>query len=151
MKRHDRPYACIRSECFKVFGSKHDWTRHELSQHDPPILYCSRGTQQTFLDPASPSQQNCDVACASPEAFAVHLSDRHNVAISSREIRMTYFGSFWCGFCRSKIRFFDSIVNSKSTERIGEDNYIKGRFQHIDEHFIKEGKKKQDWEQPKNC
>ncbi|KAF2212455.1 hypothetical protein CERZMDRAFT_106186 [Cercospora zeae-maydis SCOH1-5] len=45
IKRHTRPYGCTFSLCNKTFGSRNDWKRHELTQHQRPPKRQRRGPE----------------------------------------------------------------------------------------------------------
>jgi len=138
MKRHDRPYGCTFPNCEKAFGSKNDWKRHEVSQHQHP----------------DHDQWKCSInnshACAKVfseiQGFKQHLLNHHQ--LSPKDELNSTVGScclgaknsirFWCGFCRELVD-----LKSKDAEATSE------RFNHIDDHFMGRGnslaKRMKDW------
>ncbi|RMD44103.1 hypothetical protein DV735_g964, partial [Chaetothyriales sp. CBS 134920] len=136
LKRHSRPYGCVLDGCFKRFGSKNDWKRHEGTH--PAQAQCFR----------------CDGAHSCPEsgnpckkAFYVdqaqycrHLldcqvsPDQVNEIAERRLISDNYQKNFWCGFC-------DDIVRHD----LGGLAALTKRHNHIDSHFQENALRTDDW------
>jgi len=131
LKRHVKPYGCTFPQCFKRFGSKNDWKRHESSQHTHQEVWkCNEN------DIDQPGER-CNRIYHVKNNFLIHLSATHGVKDKAEQkeragkCRVGHGGdsSFWCGFC-------ELIVDGREAGR-------NGRFDHIDDHFsgrIKETK-----------
>lgn len=135
MKRHTRPYGCTYPKCHKRFGAKSDWKRHENSQHFQLESFRCQLT--------SPSSQTpCGELFYRAEIFKSHLLEEHKMTQSEQvehEVKMRRIGKngqgqFWCGFCQKIVRL-EKKRNAAWDER----------FDHIDNHFSKEGKKIGEW------
>ncbi|KAF2662967.1 hypothetical protein K491DRAFT_709618 [Lophiostoma macrostomum CBS 122681] len=135
MKRHTRPYGCTYPKCHKRFGAKSDWKRHENSQHfQLESFRCQL--------PSPSSQIPCGELFYRVEGFRSHLEQEHkmvmvdaiNHEVKNRRIGKNGQGQFWCGFCRKIVRL-EKKRNAAWDER----------FDHIDNHFSKEGKKIEAW------
>jgi hypothetical protein len=79
MKRHERPYSCTFTACLKAFGSRHDWQRHETTQHDLFDTWCCGKATST-----------CDLRARSCPHSHLHT-----------------WTSFWCGFCVKDVQMID--------------------------------------------
>ncbi|KAF2132852.1 hypothetical protein P153DRAFT_175297 [Dothidotthia symphoricarpi CBS 119687] len=134
MKRHKKPYGCTYPECYKRFGAKSDWKRHENSQHFQ--LEAFRCRQRS-----SPLGPTCGVHFRGPEQFKKHLETLHNLQSleQSQEVKACKIGKncqvqFWCGFC-GEIK----PLNKKRNDAWDE------RFDHIAYHFEKDKKSIDEW------
>lgn len=126
MKRHTRPYGCTYSpECKKTFGSKHDWQRHENTQHFRVELWRC-GEERT-------GGGVCAKVFHRRVSFFDHLRTQHKISDDKTlaekcdkcRIGRNYSARFWCGFCNKLIDF-----TKRGYEAWNE------RFSHIDEHFM---------------
>jgi hypothetical protein len=142
MKRHERPYCCTISGCGKAFGSKHDWKRHEMSQHmstlTTPVYRCNAHIHLGLGEIA------CAKICMSFEAAFEHQWWFHSIhdpgeassKVHSGVCGMTNLGStFWCGFCEVIVPCAVTMSGDTLAER----------FDHIDHHFMTERKKIAEW------
>lgn len=135
MKRHTRPYGCTYPKCHKRFGAKSDWKRHENSQH-----FQLESFRCQLLSPSS--QEPCAELFYRAKNFETHLAEDHKMTDSEKvddEVKMRRIGkngqgNFWCGFCKT-------IVPLTRKRNAAWDE----RFDHIDKHFTKEGKKIEQW------
>lgn len=118
--RHTKPYGCTFPGCYKDFGSKGDWKRHEITQH----------FQQESYRCSLPRGRHAECARIFDEAsaFVMHLQKTHQVQTDHNDLVIQHMisqngqGQFWCGFCRR-------IVVLKGS--LGMDAW-KERFDHID-------------------
>ncbi|KUI61049.1 Zinc finger transcription factor ace1 [Cytospora mali] len=125
-KRHEKPYGCTFPKCFKRFGSKNDWKRHENSQHHQLELW--KCDEPSKTDP----KDVCGRACHRREQFKIHLSRDHEICdqgtIDSKLDRCRVGRNcetrFWCGFCKVVVEIQDGGRNAWTE-----------RFNHIDDHF----------------
>lgn len=134
MKRHERPYGCTYPKCYKRFGAKSDYKRHENSQHFQ--LEAWRCLQVDELG------KRCGAHFFRGVQYEQHLQDQHKEL--SREKIEQLLGKnrigkncqvrFWCGFCNDIIRLHQRR-NAAWDER----------FDHIAKHFEKEKKSIDDW------
>lgn len=133
-KRHSRPYGCTFPGCFKRFGSRNDWKRHENSQH------------QILEQWRCPIPNHDGSACARlfNKQFDMvdHLEDRHGFeqlvhwdAIDKAHLGLEGHHQFWCGFCNTLIPQLGNVHHANW------DN----RFQHIGDHFDKGKLTIDDW------
>ena len=136
MKRHTRPYGCTFAKCYKRFGSRNDWKRHENSQHFLSEMW------RCHL-PRS-NGHACGHLAHEKHQFATHLFDAHKIPPGSeksnttcREMHLGREGHhhFWCGFCNNLIRQAEGIQPWAWDVR----------FKHIGDHFDKEGLSIDDW------
>ncbi|PVH99496.1 hypothetical protein DM02DRAFT_656337 [Periconia macrospinosa] len=143
MKRHTKPYGCTYPKCFKRFGAKSDWKRHENNQHYQQEAYlCNYKSTTLCLTPSTEPFTPCGHLCYRPEQFKSHLLKEHKISdpqqlkrdLKERKIGMGNQRQFWCGFCRT-------IVPLREKRNAAWDE----RFDHIDEHFSKQGKSIEDW------
>lgn len=123
-RRHDRRYGCTFDQCFKKFGTKWEWKRHERSQH------------------VQNKEWRCDVKevggicgqCFDGErAFESHLHGFHRIAgVASHEklqsclLARKWIGSFWCGFCEKVIQ---------QEQDLNGNDCLEERYNHISEHI----------------
>lgn len=143
MKRHTKPYGCTYPKCFKRFGAKSDWKRHENNQHYQQEAYlCHRPSSISSSNPPNTSTTPCRQLYYRQEQFRIHLINQHGVSdpqqldtdLKERQIGMGNQRRFWCGFCKT-------IVPLKEKRNAAWDE----RFDHIDHHFSKEAKSIEDW------
>ncbi|KAL1965978.1 hypothetical protein VTN77DRAFT_4918 [Rasamsonia byssochlamydoides] len=137
--RHEKPYGCTFDKCYKTFGSKADWKRHENSQHFHLQTWrCSL-----------PSRKHPGMECAHlfyrQELFVKHLKKPHPEArndnndtvgdpLVKNRIGRNGQNQFWCGFCRKIIP-----LTTKGLDAWNE------RFDHIDMKHFKQGQRIGDW------
>ncbi|KAF1959317.1 hypothetical protein CC80DRAFT_545688 [Byssothecium circinans] len=141
MKRHTRPYGCTYPQCFKRFGAKSDWKRHENSQHFQLEAFLCHHTLPC-LTPSTSSPIPCAKIFYRAELFRAHLVSEHRLVdseridrdVRERRIGKNGQGQFWCGFCRG-------IVKLKERRNEAWDE----RFNHIDRHFCAEGRGIDEW------
>jgi hypothetical protein len=134
MMRHDRPYGCTFGRCYKRFGAKSDWKRHENSQHFQLEAYrCRRPNKKNGI---------CGQHFLRVGQFDNHLQTEHGMVskdarteeIKVRRIGKNYQVQFWCGFCKDIVE-----LQKKRNEAWDE------RFDHIANHFQREGKRIEEW------
>ena len=125
VKRHTKPYGCIIDGCFKRFGSKNDWKRHEgIHPHQKECYRCDglHRCQGTYC---------FKVFYRGEDSYREHLDECGvtdiDATVQARKVPGNHQRRFWCGFC-------NDIIESGLT---GHDaaNF---RLGHIDEHFQKE-------------
>lgn len=147
MRRHDKPWKCTFDKCESQFGSKHDWKRHETSMHEQlecwrceePALNNTGRSRPVF---ALNQEEPCMSLSYTLELYQKHLTEMHRIIdtdlISNlskkQKIGQRSQGQWWCGFCDKII-----IAQKKGVPGVNE------RFDHIDEHFMKEKRKMNDW------
>ncbi|KAF3049085.1 hypothetical protein E8E11_005390 [Didymella keratinophila] len=129
------PYGCTYPKCFKKFGAKSDWKRHENSQHFQ---------QETFRCDLLNSDKTCGQHYYRATQFQNHLKHEHKLAVAEKiqnivercKIGKNCQGQYWCGFCCE-------IKKLKTRRNYAWDE----RFDHIAHHFEKDEPKKQieDW------
>jgi hypothetical protein len=128
MARHRKAYGCTFPRCYKRFGSKADWKRHENTQHFHLQSYrCSLRPKR---------HEECAQLFWRVEQYIAHLRDEHgeheDSAITKEHLVKNRIGrngqsQYWCGFCRKIIP-----LKKRGLEAWNE------RFDHIDfEHFRK--------------
>jgi hypothetical protein len=135
IKRHTRPFGCTFHKCYKVFGSKNDWKRHENSQHFQIEMY------RCQISDSSKRNGVCAKIFYARSAFDEHLKDSHKISdhplvtdhIKEGRIGRGNQGRFWCGFCKKILALQEQGVP-------GWDE----RFNHIDNHF-KQGNSVESW------
>jgi hypothetical protein len=135
LKRHVRPYGCTYPKCFKKFGAKSDWKRHENSQHFQ---------QEVFRCDLLDSDKTCGQHYHRAAQFRNHLKHEHKpvstdemqIIVDRCKIGKNCQGQYWCGFC-CKIKALKTRRNHAWDER----------FDHIAHHFEKDDPKKHidDW------
>lgn len=141
MKRHTRPYGCTFPNCYKRFGSRNDWKRHENSQHFLQEMWrCGLRTTNGDV---------CGRLIHQESTFIQHLQKRHNLGPGSLETKShtktMHLGreghkNFWCGFCDKLIPQPDS----SQQDSIQTSAWVL-RFKHIGDHFDKENGHINDW------
>ncbi|RMZ35236.1 hypothetical protein D0859_00620 [Hortaea werneckii] len=72
-KRHSRPYGCTFADCWKRFGSRNDWKRHENSQH---FLI-----DQWRCEMTTSGNHKCGTLFQSDDAMRKHLLAQHKKAL----------------------------------------------------------------------
>ncbi|KAI7196774.1 hypothetical protein KC363_g627 [Hortaea werneckii] len=144
-KRHSRPYGCTFADCWKRFGSRNDWKRHENSQH---FLIDQWRCEMTTAD-----NHKCGTLFQSDDAMRKHLLAQHKKALQLEASRKgnplqrlvtlktehMHIGReahhyYWCGFCDQL------IAPVKEAPNAWED-----RFRHVGDHYDKENKHVDDW------
>lgn len=125
MKRHEKPYRCTFDKCFKKFGSKNDWKRHENSQH------CVKEVWRCDEIRTDDSSETCGNNSLHRELFVSHLEKVHKLQddaiekkLSSCRVGRNCEANFWCGFCQVIVS-----IKGKGLEAWTE------RFDHIDDHI----------------
>ncbi|GAD92671.1 predicted protein [Paecilomyces variotii No. 5] len=138
MKRHDRPYGCTFPKCYKKFGSKADWKRHENSQH-----FHLQSWRCTLPD-VNDRTLECARLFYRQETFAQHITTQHS--IKDEEVKPLLLrnrlgrngqSQFWCGFCRKILP-----LKQQGLEAWNE------RFNHIDIEHFKRGERIGSWVSP---
>ncbi|KAF2718150.1 hypothetical protein K431DRAFT_306277 [Polychaeton citri CBS 116435] len=134
VKRHTRPYGCTFAGCFKRFGSRNDWKRHESSQHRIPDLWA-----------CDCNDVSCQRLYRQEEPFRKHLQKRLASSGSGscvedlgQLLQKSHLGSngnyrFWCGFCKEQVPQPDDYRPWES------------RCEHIGNHFDKDGSTIDSW------
>lgn len=140
MKRHSKPYGCTFDKCYRQFGSKSDWVRHETNRHT-----LQESWRCMLTSHVAPAIQPCRTVFWARQHFIAHLSSAHrltkelrpdefNSQLSKQHINSNFQPQYWCGFHKSIIR-----LTKKGTEGIHE------RYNHIVEHITGEGRCMDDW------
>jgi hypothetical protein len=146
MKRHDKPYGCTYPKCYKRFGAKSDWKRHENSQHfQLESFRCSLPLHSSSGPSSFAPHLHCTSFFQRPELFKEHLNKDHSITaadriedtVRKRRIGKNGQGQFWCGFCGKA----GEIIKLKERRNAAWDE----RFDHIDRHFSKEKRGIEDW------
>ena len=133
-QRHKLPYGCTFPKCKKKFGSKYDWKRHEINQHHQQECWRCDGVSNPCLK-----------LIYKEEDYRAHLRRHHNVSDSSvvnslvgeQRIGPRSQVRYWCGFC-------NAIISMQKKGIPGDDE----RFNHIDDHFMKQRCKIEHWYLP---
>ena len=125
MMRHTRPYGCVIDGCFKSFGSKSDWTRHEQTHPDQRECYRCDGLHRC-------NGVHCfKVFYHGEDSYRQHLQACEvkdiDDTVVSRKVPGNHQRRFWCGFC-------NKIVDSNVTGH----EAINVRLHHIAAHFSNE-------------
>jgi hypothetical protein len=149
MKRHNRPYGCTRDGCAKPFGSKNDWKRHESTHSKPSGQPQSGGWRCDGSHRDSVTTQDCyRYFQCSKDDYLLHLTSSgvpsQSVVqyMTSAHVPADFAGQFWCGLCNSVVA---SKVTGTSTDPKFLENCRDARINHIDEHFMNEGKSIAQW------
>lgn len=138
--RHLRRYGCTFDHCYKRFGTKWEWKRHEHNQH---VQLESWRCRQSI----SASDKPCADLFHDKNDFRAHIQQQHRVVdadavileIEACHLAKKWLGSFWCGFC-------STIV--KSNASFGKDMY-RERNEHVSKHIDGEdgtGLKRNMWD-----
>ncbi|KAK3110299.1 hypothetical protein LTR53_015543 [Teratosphaeriaceae sp. CCFEE 6253] len=132
MKRHTRPYGCTFPHCYKRFGSRNDWKRHESTQHVLQDMWrCGL--------PLSPgSTRTCGTLLYDRRLFAEHLRRQHadpgrdngsvETDCAAMHLGANAYGAYWCGFCMA-------IQRQRPVEEL--PNALEARAKHIGDHYDK--------------
>ena len=134
IQRHKLPYGCTFSKCKKKFGSKYDWKRHEIKQHHQQECWRCAGVPNA-----------CFKLFYKEEDYRTHLRQCHkdsDAAEVTSLVRQQRIGRrsqvrYWCGFCNAIVPMVKKGID-------GDDE----RFNHIDDHFMKQGRKIEHWYLP---
>ncbi|KAH9844648.1 zinc finger protein [Teratosphaeria destructans] len=141
-KRHTRPYGCTFPLCYKRFGSRNDWKRHENSQHFLGEQWrCEVNNERGF---------KCGRLFDREHLLISHLKDMHPLLVLQLQASPIELGEtilqeaasgmhlgreanfrFWCGFC-------EKLVPQESR------NAPEYRFKHLGDHFDR-GDDISDW------
>jgi hypothetical protein len=143
MKRHSKPYGCTFDKCYRQFGSKSDWIRHETKRHS--LQECWRCVLHNPR--IAPGLQPCRRLFWSRQQFVTHLGETHKLTkenqpeeftsqITKQHINNNFQPQYWCGFCKNIIRL---PVTAKGKEGIHE------RCSHVADHITDEGRCMDDW------
>lgn len=140
-KRHTRPYGCTFPNCYKRFGSRNDWKRHENSQHFLQEMWrCGLMT---------PNNDLCGRLISQESTFVNHLQKRHDLDPQSAETqgytKSMHLGreghkNYWCGFCNELIPQFNSSQRDSM-----QNSAWNVRCKHIGDHFDKQERHIDDW------
>lgn len=135
--RHEKPFGCTFDKCYKTFGSKADWKRHENWQHFLLQSWrCSLASEEY-------AGRECASLYYRQELFVRHLTDDHGLEesdsrvgdfLTKNRIGRNGQGQFWCGFCRKILP-----LTQRGLEAWNE------RFDHIDMKHFKRGQRIDDW------
>ena len=134
MKRHSRPYGCTFPACYKNFGSRNDWKRHENSQHYLQEMW--------RCNVPNTSGGKCGKVAYDAGIFADHLRRVH--VINEREVmsfcerwhlQANAHSCYWCGFC-------NDLQRQDGTEI---QNAMEARYKHIGDHYDKGDFSVEDW------
>lgn len=126
MRRHEKPYGCTFPQCYRRFGSKNDWKRHENSQHfQMEVWRCNEPQGDGHAG-------TCGKVCHRREMLRAHLNDEHGISDPVRvdrkaeecRVGRNCEERFWCGFCREIIEVRQKGLSAWTA-----------RFNHIDDHF----------------
>ncbi|KAF7191163.1 Transcriptional regulator CRZ1, partial [Pseudocercospora fuligena] len=137
MKRHTRPYGCTFPNCFRKFGSRNDWKRHESGQHFLEEQWkCGFPVQDgSTICNRRPWFSKAQMLrhLRGPEH---HISNRADLERICDESHLGPEGRvhFWCGFCKRL------IVQPEYTPNAWEN-----RFKHIADHFEVDKWNIDDW------
>lgn len=124
-KRHDKRYGCTFDHCYKRFGTKWEWKRHEHDQH---VQLESWRCRKKGHSPG----QCCAQLFNDKNDFSIHIQSQHGIVgdsiaqeIDACRLAKKWLGSFWCGFC---------IKIIKSTAPFGPE-MDKERNEHVSKHI----------------
>lgn len=132
--------------CYKQFGSKNDWKRHESSQHSQEDVWRCDLPRNPMNGSQKRGQKSmtCNTVYYDESSFAGHLHKRHRVVqdrvselCADRKIGRKHSGTFWCGFCQKIVPL---IKNGKKA--------WDERFDHIGGHYLQDEKHISDWLPP---
>lgn len=141
IKRHTKPYGCTFENCYKRFGSKSDWMRHELKRHQQQDCWRC----EIPLQSPAPGLQRCRQTFGKKEQFTHHLQHFHQITdpqlvnplLTKQHINSGFQPQYWCGFCREIQRL----------QHKGKQGYHE-RYDHIAKHVSDEEKSIDDWYPP---
>jgi hypothetical protein len=139
VKRHEKLYGCTVDKCYKKFGSKNDWKRHEYTRHQQQE--CWRCPMKKSNKGLASNNRICPSLHATAELFEKHLRQDHEVQnvrelkelVQMHRIGKASLEQFWCGFCEAIVIMSKTKIGS--TEKSSSTDE---RFNHIDHHFSKE-------------
>ncbi|KAK0888932.1 hypothetical protein LTR02_015873 [Friedmanniomyces endolithicus] len=136
MKRHTRPYGCTFPSCFKEFGSRNDWKRHEESQHSLQEMWkCMFST---------PSGTRCTTISYDSTHFTNHLRQNHPDTLTNNPLPLLsetmHLGAkahrrYFCGFC-------NSLIEQNPLDFL---NAAEARYKHIGDHYDQDSRHVNDW------
>ncbi|KAK1047994.1 hypothetical protein LTS16_004841 [Friedmanniomyces endolithicus] len=137
MKRHTRPYGCTFPSCFKEFGSRNDWKRHEESQHSLQEMWkCMLPT---------PAGTRCPTISYNSTHFADHLRQSHQDSLgSTAQVPLVgesmHLGAkahrrYFCGFC-------NALVEQNPADFL---HAAEARYKHIGDHYDQESCHVNEW------
>lgn len=127
-RRHEKKYGCTFDSCFKRFGTKWEWKRHESTQH---IQLKEWRCQHKTIN-----KESCATHFEDEQKMLDHLTGSHNMTeLDAQEklkigpgnycLAKRWLGSFWCGFC-------DAIQLSHAAHGMDMENE---RYNHIAGHL----------------
>jgi len=140
-KRHLRIYGCTFDRCYKRFGTKWEWKRHEHRQHSQSELWRC----QALLE----GGRTCAQIFHDDIGIKKHLGQqhRHNEESVDHEdiekfaercrLAKKWLGPYWCGFCKE-------IVQQSPTVPYGAD-MVKERDIHVSSHIDHEEHVMDQW------
>ncbi|KAM5494750.1 hypothetical protein MaudMau93_000048 [Microsporum audouinii] len=138
VKRHSKPYGCTFNDCYRIFGSKADWKRHESARHTH--LERWRCGDPDIADPSL----NCARMFERKNSYKAHLKTHgvdDEVEVQHRLYTNKLGGDcqfrFWCGFCKVLIP-----VTSEAFDASIE------RFDHIYKEHFEKGEDISSWVLP---
>jgi hypothetical protein len=141
IKRHTKPFGCTFESCYKRFGSKSDWMRHEVKRHQQQeCWHCDIKTPFP-----APGLQSCLKTFSKKEQFTHHLQQFHQITdvremnslVTKQHINSGFQPQYWCGFCREIL---------KLTHK-GKQGYHE-RYDHVANHISVDEKSIEDWYPP---
>jgi hypothetical protein len=140
-KRHTLPWACTFDTCHKPFGSKNDWKRHELRQHEQQESWRCEEICDNVSGESVPSSGDdaCKRLFHTKKLYLMHLQRSHRITeyeVTAKLCRTQRIGTkdegrYWCGFCNK--------IVIKRQIGVGE------RYDHISDHFVREGRNIEQW------
>jgi hypothetical protein len=141
VKRHLKVrYGCTFDHCYRRFGLKSDWIRHERKRHSQEDYW-----RCDLKHSISPTAGNCDEVFLEKKQFFAHLKEVHQVTEIQKINHLAYLQlvgayferRYWCGFCKS---VQDNRKKGKEA--------IHARYDHIAEHITADGRNMDDWVSP---
>lgn len=122
-RRHDKNYGCTFDDCFKRFGTKWEWKRHESGQHVQLEEWRCEFTPGTKRKCATHFDDRSKLS----DHLRSHGLDEHDICARIKKycLAKRWLGSYWCGFC-------DTIVESHAAYGIDMNNE---RYNHIANHL----------------
>jgi hypothetical protein len=141
IKRHTKPFGCTFENCYKRFGSKSDWMRHEVKRHQQQECWrCD--IANSF---PAPGLQPCRKTFGKKEQFTHHLQQFHQITdarevnplVTKQHINSCFQPQYWCGFCRE-------ILKLSHKGKLGYHE----RYDHVANHISVDEKSIDDWYPP---
>ncbi|KAJ9660820.1 hypothetical protein H2198_002359 [Neophaeococcomyces mojaviensis] len=140
-KRHKRIYGCTFDNCYKRFGTKWEWKRHEHKQHNQPelwrcqaVLEDGRVCAQIFHDDIESKkhlrQQHFQGEDGANEDYV-------NKFAKSCWLAKKWLGPYWCGFCKE-------IVKQSKNVPYGPE-MVKERDIHVSSHIDRKTHVMHEW------